>query len=131
MIRIDNVSIPEATATHLIPYKLNVTAPTPAAPTVFAMVLSDKIAASGRLIFFLSFSNTLPELWFSLIRTPICERVKDSNTDSNREQRNDIPKARKKYNKRVVIEIEFMLYLLQSAISNDGNMVTMANRSIP
>ena len=49
--RIDKVSIPDIIATQLLPNSINVIAPTPAAPTVFAIVFRLSIADSGRLIF--------------------------------------------------------------------------------
>ena len=118
----DRVRIPDIIATHLLPNKLYVTAPTPAAPTVFAIVFNERIAANGRLILSFNFSNDLPEVGFFLLSMLINERLIESNTDSSREQRNEIPKAKKKYRNNVAMYCEFMLFLIQTAMPFDVNI---------
>ena len=58
--KIDRVSIPDIIATQLFPNSTSVIAPTPAAPTVFAMVFKLSIADNGRLIFSLNEDNFFP-----------------------------------------------------------------------
>ena len=70
-IRIQNVKPTDITATVSEPKTCRVWAPTPAAPTVFAIVLIVKIAARGLLISSFSACKNLPLFGFDFISVPI------------------------------------------------------------
>ena len=74
--------------------------PTPLAPTVLAMVLSDNIAANGRSVSVLYFFMSEAGLYPSSSRSVMYDSVVDISVDSNSEHTNDTPKARKRYNNR-------------------------------
>ena len=95
-IRMQNVRIPDIIAPHSLPYKIIAWAPTPAAPTTLAIVFTVKIAANGLFIFPFILSNILLELLPDFTATAAKEGVTDKIMDSRREQRNEIPNAKKK-----------------------------------
>ena len=88
-INMHNVSTPDEKATHSLPKINKVCAPTPAAPTVFAIVLIVKIAASGLLIFPFNSAINFPEGCPSFSITDTCAMDKLSKTDSSNEHRKE------------------------------------------
>ena len=86
------VRIIEAAVNQLFPSWWN-SAPTPAAPTVCATVLSVRIAASGESISSLRLRSRWPLLRPSRESRSMNDQLVESSTASSSEQRNDTPSA--------------------------------------
>ena len=106
---INNVRIAEIMPKYCSPKSLIDSAPTPAEPMVWAMVLSERIAPTGRstlfLYRFISVAVLLP--WFSFIE--IYDIGVERSTASRTEHRKESDSAPKKYKMIKPIRLKFRL----------------------
>ena len=92
--RMSRVTTALPMATDPEPKMTRICAPTPAAPTVWAMVLSVRIAARGRsMLAFIRLSRS-PLALPSLASSSTCDCGTDRMPASSSEQRNETPSAR-------------------------------------
>ena len=96
------VSVADTTPKYASPHIAVACAPTPAAPTILAMVLNDSMDDNGRSIFSFNFFSDLERLLPLTSKVLTKETDTDSNVDSAIEQRNEIESAKKKYVRRIV-----------------------------
>ena len=94
MTSTSSVSTADVAPTQALPKTTIDWAPTPAAPTVWAMVLSVRMAASGRSIVCLNRRRRRPARFPVRAITSASETVSVSRTASHSEHRNDTPIAR-------------------------------------
>jgi len=94
--KIANVSTTETYTTASFPNIFEAWAPTAAAPSVLAIVLSIKIEAIDLLMFSLCWRNNLPTEGLSFSKTATYDIFTESKTDSKTEHKNDTPTERRK-----------------------------------
>ena len=95
--RISSVTTMLPIATDPLPQILRTWAPTPAAPKVWATVLSVRIAASGRSMLCFIRLSVLPPRRSSRAITSTCDIGTDNSPASSSEHRNDTPIANAMY----------------------------------
>jgi len=96
------VSVADTTPKYASPHIAVACAPTPAAPTILAMVLKDSMDDKGRSMFSFNFFSDLARLFPLISKVLTNETDTDSKVDSAIEQRKEIESAKKKYVRRRV-----------------------------
>ena len=88
--RISRVNTAEMMPNQVLPKRMEAWRPTPAAPIVLAIVLSERIAANGFSVSVLYSRNFAAGLYPCSFFIVMKESGVESNTDSRMEQRNEI-----------------------------------------